>query len=128
MASAVRCRSLPGMAKSARLELRVEEGLLGAIDAARGDVSRTRWVERAIERSLNFSPPPGPPSEMLDVEHLQRTGKARMLPLDPGAPSVDEAMVRARAKARQPAAPSRASARPVHAATCRCPVCRPVKG
>lgn len=52
------CRTLPGMVeKSARLELRVTPELLGAIDAARGDVSRTRWVERALERALGLDGP-----------------------------------------------------------------------
>ena len=38
--------------KDGRLELRVEPELLKRIDEARGDVSRTRWVERALERAL----------------------------------------------------------------------------
>lgn len=38
--------------KTARLELRITEELLAQIDAARGDVSRTRWVERALEKAL----------------------------------------------------------------------------
>jgi hypothetical protein len=41
------------MAKLGRLELRVSVELLGRVDAARGDVSRTRWVERAIEARLD---------------------------------------------------------------------------
>jgi hypothetical protein len=39
--------------KEARLELRIEKGLMDRVDAARGDVSRTRWVERALERALS---------------------------------------------------------------------------
>jgi hypothetical protein len=38
--------------KTARLELRITEELLAQIDVARGDVSRTRWVERALEKAL----------------------------------------------------------------------------
>ena len=52
--------------KRARLELRITDELLAQIDAARGDVSRTRWVERALERALGeasspvVQPPPKP--------------------------------------------------------------------
>lgn len=42
--------------KDKRLELRVTQDLLDAIDAARGDVSRTRWVERALEKALQGAP------------------------------------------------------------------------
>jgi hypothetical protein len=38
--------------KSSRLELRVEPELLARVDDARGDVSRTRFVERALESAL----------------------------------------------------------------------------
>lgn len=41
--------------KTARLELRITDELLAQIDAARGDVSRTRWVERALESALSGS-------------------------------------------------------------------------
>lgn len=34
------------------LPLRIDEGLLARVDEARGDVSRTRWVERALEAAL----------------------------------------------------------------------------
>lgn len=40
------------MSKTARLELRVEPELLARIDAARGDVPRARWVQRALEQAL----------------------------------------------------------------------------
>lgn len=43
--------------KDARLELRIEPELLKRIDDARGDVSRTRWVERALEKALKASAP-----------------------------------------------------------------------
>lgn len=32
--------------------LRLDEGLLGRVDAARGDVPRNRWIERAVVRAL----------------------------------------------------------------------------
>lgn len=38
--------------KSERLEIRLTGELLAQVDEARGDVSRTRWLERAIERQL----------------------------------------------------------------------------
>jgi hypothetical protein len=38
--------------KDARLELRIDRKLMERIDEARGDVSRTRWVERALESAL----------------------------------------------------------------------------
>jgi len=44
---------MPGMAKTARLELRVEPALLDRIDHARGDVPRARFVERALEAALD---------------------------------------------------------------------------
>lgn len=47
------CRTVPGMARTARLELRVAPELLAAVDAARGDVSRSRWVVRALESALD---------------------------------------------------------------------------
>jgi hypothetical protein len=39
------------MAKKA-LPLRIDEKLLARVDEARGDVPRTRWVERALEEKL----------------------------------------------------------------------------
>jgi hypothetical protein len=80
-----------GMAK--RIEFVWDDGLVERVDAARGDVSRSRWVQRAVESQLSK---PAPPSEVLDRKFLQRTGEARLLPLDPDVPSVDEAIVRAR--------------------------------
>lgn len=57
--AAVHRRWLPyicrGMARTARLELRVDPGLLARVDAARGDVPRSRWVERALEAMLDGS-------------------------------------------------------------------------
>ncbi len=41
------------MAKTARLELRIEPDLLHRIDQARGDVPRARFVERALEAVLD---------------------------------------------------------------------------
>jgi hypothetical protein len=35
------------------LPLRIDEGLLARVDEARGDVSRTRFVERALEAYLH---------------------------------------------------------------------------
>jgi hypothetical protein len=37
------------------LPLRIDEDLLRRVDGARGDVSRTRFVERALERALGVS-------------------------------------------------------------------------
>jgi hypothetical protein len=47
--------------KDARLELRIERKLMARIDAARGDVSRTRWVERALESALSEAKGPSLP-------------------------------------------------------------------
>jgi hypothetical protein len=33
--------------------LRIEPDLLAAVDGARGDVPRTRWIERAIRQALD---------------------------------------------------------------------------
>lgn len=41
------------MAKTARLELRIEPALLDRIDEARGDAPRARFVERALEAALD---------------------------------------------------------------------------
>jgi hypothetical protein len=38
------------------LALRVDQELLARVDAERGDVSRTRWVERALESALSDRP------------------------------------------------------------------------
>ena len=43
-----------GMAKKP-LALRVDAELLARVDAARGDVPRTRWVVRALESALGYS-------------------------------------------------------------------------
>jgi hypothetical protein len=48
--------------KNARLELRIDRVLMERVDAARGDVSRTRWVERALEAALEVEPPYRVPS------------------------------------------------------------------
>ena len=53
-ASAVRCSTMAGMAKRP-LSLRIDEGLLARVDRVRGDVSRTRWVVRALESALGDS-------------------------------------------------------------------------
>jgi hypothetical protein len=78
---------------SRRVDFVWSDELVERVDAARKDVSRSRWVQRAVEGVLSR---PAPPTEVLDRKFLQRTGKARLLPLDPGAPSVDEAIARAR--------------------------------
>jgi hypothetical protein len=49
--------------KDARLELRIERKLMARIDQARGDVSRTRWVERALESALGDVAPASPGAE-----------------------------------------------------------------
>lgn len=38
------------------LGLRLESDLVAAVDAARGDVPRARWIERAIEAALGARP------------------------------------------------------------------------
>jgi hypothetical protein len=46
--------------------LRLPEELVARVDAARGDVSRTRWIERALEAALGGSagtPNTGDPDE-----------------------------------------------------------------
>jgi hypothetical protein len=44
------------MAKTARLEMRCGPELLERIDGVRGDVSRARWIERALESALSDLP------------------------------------------------------------------------
>jgi hypothetical protein len=99
-----------------RLEITLSEESWERLERVRGFEPRASFVKRALEKALGFEVP-RPPTEMLDREHLMKTGKARMLPLDPGAASVDEAVVRAREKARV--------ARPAHSSTCKCSVCVP---
>lgn len=53
--------------KTKRLELRVTQDFLDAIDAARGDVSRTRWVERALEKALGGRSSPGKDEGVMGV-------------------------------------------------------------
>jgi hypothetical protein len=92
---------------SRRVDFVWSDELVERVDAARKDVSRSRWVQRAVEAALpkpklevaespGVLSRPAPPTEVLDRKRLQRTGKARLLPLDPDAPSVDEAVARAR--------------------------------
>jgi hypothetical protein len=43
---------------STRVHILVSEELLAQLDAARGDVSRSRFVQRALERYLGLEPSP----------------------------------------------------------------------
>jgi hypothetical protein len=63
------------MAKKA-LPLRIDEGLLGRVDAARGDVSRTRWVERALEAALSRPVHSREESAAAEAEVLAKSRKA----------------------------------------------------
>jgi hypothetical protein len=45
------------MAPKRPLALRIDPELLRRVDVARGDVSRTRWVERALESALGGESP-----------------------------------------------------------------------
>lgn len=44
--------TVPGMER-VRVDMRLRVDLLGEVDLRRGDVSRTRWVERALEAALS---------------------------------------------------------------------------
>jgi hypothetical protein len=86
-----------GMGKKP-LALRIDEGLLERVDAARGDVPRTRWVERALESALverdligPYKLPPSEPSPKPAVPK-SREGSSRKPPapvqtvIRPGSP------------------------------------------
>lgn len=49
------------------LAVRVMPELLGRVDAARGDVSRTRWVRRALERALGEALGPYSDAELRQI-------------------------------------------------------------
>lgn len=59
--------------KTARVDLHLEPELLRAIDEARGDVARQRWITRAIEERLQ--------AEGYEI-HLVR--QAQVVPIRPG--------------------------------------------
>jgi hypothetical protein len=50
------------------LPLRIDEELLRRVDVARGDVPRTRFVERALEAALGGRGPETPRGSALSVE------------------------------------------------------------
>jgi hypothetical protein len=68
--------------KDARLELRIHKRLLERIDAARGDVSRTRWVERALESALRE---PGYSEAKAAIDMVSDFGKLREMDQELGS-------------------------------------------
>lgn len=52
------------------ISFRLDEGLLRQVDEVRGDVSRTRFLERALEAAVNYRRPQGAASQ----EARQRVG------------------------------------------------------
>lgn len=52
--------------------LRLEEGLWGRVEAARGDLPRQRWLVRAVELLLEEEQGGGPPLSMSEVAAAQR--------------------------------------------------------
>lgn len=56
----VACHSGEHTANRVRVDMRLPEDLLQAVDAARGDASRTRFVERAVRAALAVSERPVP--------------------------------------------------------------------
>lgn len=80
IASAVQRSTMLYMAKKP-LPLRIDEELLRRVDEARGDVPRTRFVERALEKALDA----GERSEVERMPPVARPGAA-----PPRAPGRDE--------------------------------------
>jgi hypothetical protein len=82
---------MPGMAqlKTERIEIRVTKDFLALVDAARGDVSRTRWIERALERALDVE---GLPSE--EAYRMVRGRKAPEVSSPKQAPSLRDTWAR----------------------------------
>lgn len=64
-----------------RLHLTVEEEVVVAIDAARGDVPRSVWIQRAVEKAL------GPSSERSAPEAVETTGRRDSSRPAPSRPS-----------------------------------------
>lgn len=87
------------MNKTVSKSVRLTENMAARIDAARGDVSWSRWVERALECELGR-----------DVTVDTATGPRRMSSFAPGE-----------------AVPVRSVPPTQHLPTCRCPVCKPPK-
>jgi hypothetical protein len=48
-----------------RIEFTVSEELWDQIERARGDVSRARWIKRALESALGEGPPEGTPGKLV---------------------------------------------------------------
>lgn len=61
------------MPKSERMELRVTPEMRTAVDAARGDVPRNVWIERAIEEKLGTPRTPIPEGAEPDVKVVDAT-------------------------------------------------------
>lgn len=57
-----------------RVDLRLPEELVEAVDAARGDVTRTRWVERALEAALRSNARSVGPDSQDDVPRPETAG------------------------------------------------------
>jgi hypothetical protein len=75
------------------VELVVPEGLLGRVDAARGDVSRSQWIRRALESALE-------PSLDVQVAEARRRVSASRGAVEDDVPSPSRSSV-----AEQAAAP-----------------------
>jgi hypothetical protein len=74
-----------------QLNVRVDDGLWDAVQAARGDVSLTRWVVRALEEKLAMTSvgSAGDPSRgSQSVERFDSLGPGSGRPASPRAPEV----------------------------------------
>lgn len=83
---------------SVRFEMRVPEGLLERLDAARGFESRASFVKRALEKALGEAD--GHESPASSRAPVEPSPRAMVVPDTPGRMSSDEAARRALAEAR----------------------------
>lgn len=81
--------------------------MVDAVDVARGDVSRTRWIERAIERALEEPSGSSNPRRASEGESLTKVAVSEPAPVVPRAPVRAVGWEEeARLEADQPAKPS----------------------
>lgn len=104
-----------GVAK-VQVGIRFEPGLVAAVDAVRGGLSRTAWIERAVEQALGD----GPVGGALDAQPVrERSYQPSSVPASVRL-SVQERIERATSAA--PVVPAAKWIRQ-HRTGCSCPVC-----
>jgi hypothetical protein len=90
--------------KSSRLEFRVSPELLASIDEARGDVPRSRWLERAIEGALLSAALTPKASTGSRVDHLAQKASA-LNPQPPTTAAVDPVLKERKRRSDKPFRP-----------------------